>query len=133
MAVAMLYPETQPGRRRTSSVAEEVGIVSTTGLSKARAVLAFSRELAKRLTMQMYDGGRGMSQQAIAAVLGVSQKTISKDLEGVYTEGINSSRSSRRGRVNEGRPPGSGRRRVGPQPNRRRTDTTAADAAAHVG
>jgi hypothetical protein len=52
-------------------------------------------------------------------MFGVSQKTISKDLdEGVYTTGINSKRTSKRGRKGEGRPKGKRqvRRRSAPTP-----------------
>ncbi len=41
MAVAIIYPEPQPGKRPTSSATKEV---SGARLSVARAVLAYSRE-----------------------------------------------------------------------------------------
>lgn len=82
---------------------------------------------AKRLQLAIASntGGKGLTQgdrkriakylyvqqswkmQEIADALNVSQKTISLDLDGVYTSGINSERQSKRGRVNEGRPKGS--------------------------
>jgi DNA-binding transcriptional MerR regulator len=86
---------------------------------------SLSKEDRKRLVEKMYDGGRGMSQQAIAGVLGVDQATVSRDL-GLIMQVHNSGHA--RSNAN---PRGAGRpRRGGPQPNRRRTDATAADAAA---
>jgi hypothetical protein len=58
---------------------------------------------------------QGFSQAQIAAFLGVSQKTISKYLGGVYTQGINSPLTSKRGRKGEGRPRGSRKPKPAPQ------------------
>ena len=93
--------------------------------------LSPSEKKAQRKTFSHQLAQQGYTQEEIAKQLGVSQKTISKDLRDlVYTSGINSTRTSTRGRVNEGRPRGRGGRAGGPQPQRRRTDTTQADAAA---
>lgn len=63
----------------------------------------------KRVAEKMYK--QGFTEQQIATQLGVTQKTISQDLNGVYTQGINSHRTSKRGRKGEGRPKGKRRAR----------------------
>lgn len=116
------------GNRR-SAIADDLGIkkVFTTvtfgsgeAADRARLSLATAsniggERLAKkdrvRLEKVMYDGGRGMTMQAIADVLGVNKATVSRDLEGVVADAT-TQRRSQRGRVNEGRPHSSGRQRA---------------------
>jgi len=63
------------------------------------------RPIAERLFRQ------GFTQEAIATQLGASQATIHRDLREFIHDEITPSRTSRRGRVNEGRPRGSRSRR----------------------
>jgi hypothetical protein len=53
MAVAIIYPEKQPGKRSTSSAAKEV---SGARLSLARAVLAYSTETGGTLHREVMRG-----------------------------------------------------------------------------
>jgi hypothetical protein len=49
MALAMMYPETRPGKKRDGKTSSEIEKVSVGRLSHARAVLRHSRALAEEV------------------------------------------------------------------------------------
>ncbi len=49
MATALVYPATQQGKKRTSSINEEVSRISAGNLSMARFVLRHCREMAEEV------------------------------------------------------------------------------------
>ena len=58
---------------------------------------AMTKDDRKRIAEYLY-GKREWTMERIAEALNVTQKTVSKDLTGFYTEGIKSRRSEKRGR-----------------------------------
>jgi hypothetical protein len=95
-----------------------------------------TKEDRKALAVRLYAGGGGLTMEAIAGIIGVSVKTISRDLEDVLSDDKTSRepKIDTLGRKNTGRRKGSGSKSKpkAPRQNQRGKETPKTDAAREV-
>ena len=73
MAVATIYPDTNPGKKKTSSETEEVGGVSQAILSRARSVLQYAPDLSANVLTGSASLDDAESSRAKAGVWGPAE------------------------------------------------------------
>lgn len=115
-------PDGEAARIRLANVSNIGGAPMTAEDRKAQAV-------------RLYDGGKGLTMDQIAPMLGVSEPTIHRDLKDVLTDERTPKREPKTdslGRKNSGRPKAAPKPKPAPAPRARKNSDTAERRAAEL-